>query len=252
MVLLTSIACPSHDAYPSGSTKQGAYVQPTQNNREAASSAISKADLPVRVSEGSALSLSPLPRPLSSFVGRRNEIDQLKRILSEARLVTLTGPGGCGKTRLAIELAAEVRSAFPDGIGFVDLAAVQDPATVAETVATALGLSGQDRVEATELIGEARLLLLVDNAEHLVDSVCQLAADLLGGSPNLRLLVTSRELLNIAGEVSWRVPPLQLPPEDAQPELGELLQYDAIQLFATRAVELEASFQLTEANAGFV
>src|SRR5205807_10576951 len=90
------------------------------------------------------------------------------------------------------------------------------------------------------------------NAEHLVDSVCQLAADLLGGSPNLRLLVTSRELLNIAGEVSWRVPPLQLPPEDAQPELGELLQYDAIQLFATRAVELEASFQLTEANAGFV
>src|SRR5436190_17032924 len=100
--------------------------------------------------KGSALRPAPLPRPLSSFIGRRSEIEELKQILSGARLVTLTGPGGCGKTRLALELASEVSSLFPDGIGFVDLAAVQDPATVPETVATALGLSGQAGGEAAE------------------------------------------------------------------------------------------------------
>jgi predicted ATPase/DNA-binding CsgD family transcriptional regulator len=204
------------------------------------------------VAEGAVLSPAPLPRPLSSFVGRRREIEELKRVLSGARLLTLTGPGGCGKTRLAVEVASEVSSRFPDGIGFVDLAPVQDPATVPETVATGLGLSRQARFEATEMIGEARLLLLLDNAEHLVESVSQLAAELLSRSPNLYILVTSREILNVAGEVSWRVPPMQLPPEDAQPDPAALADYDAVQLVATRAAEHQTSFQLTASNAQLV
>src|SRR5437867_172204 len=202
--------------------------------------------------EGAALPPPSLPRPLSSFVGRRTEIEELKRALGGARLVTLTGPGGCGKTRLALELAFKVRSRFPDGVGFVDLAPVRDPATVPETVATALGRSGQDRGDAAEMIGEARLLVVLDNAEHLVDSVCNLAAEFLDRSPNLRILVTSREVLNVAGEVSWRVPPMQLPPEEAQPDPAALSGYDAVRLFVTRAAEHESSFRLTAANARLV
>src|SRR5437588_9538657 len=100
------------------------------------------------------LSPTPLPRPLSSFVGRRSEIAELKSILARTRLLTLTGPGGCGKTRLAIELASEGRSQFPQGIAFVDLAPVRDPATVPESVATSLGLSGQNSAQTPPLMGD--------------------------------------------------------------------------------------------------
>jgi non-specific serine/threonine protein kinase len=204
------------------------------------------------MAEGIVLSPAPLPRSLSSFVGRRSEIEELKRVLAGTRLLTLTGPGGCGKTRLAVEVASRVSSGFPDGVGFVDLAPLQDAATVPETVATALGLSRQAGGEETDLIGEARLLLLLDNAEHLVDGVCRLVSELLGCSPNLHILVTSREILNVAGEVSWRVPPLQLPPGDAPPDSVALAEYDAVRLFSTRAAEHQTSFHLTPANAHLV
>src|SRR5437762_1205481 len=122
---------------------------------------------------------SPLPRPLSSFVGRRAEIGDLKRICAATRLVTLTGPGGCGKTRLAIEVAAETGDRFPDGVGFVDLAPLRDPDAVLESVAGALGLRQQAAREAAALIADARLLLVIDNAEQLVEAVAAVVEDLL-------------------------------------------------------------------------
>jgi non-specific serine/threonine protein kinase len=204
------------------------------------------------VAERTALAPSALPRPLSAFVGRRSEIEELKRVLSEARLVTLTGPGGCGKTRLAIEVASQVSDRYAGGVAFVDLAPVRDADTVPETVAGALGLSRQAWSETAGLIGETSMLLMLDNAEHLVDSVSRLVGEFLAGCPNLSILVTSRERLNITGEVSWRVPPLRLPPAHPLPPLEELTGYDAIRLFRTRAAEHEPSFRLTPSNAGLV
>jgi non-specific serine/threonine protein kinase len=193
-----------------------------------------------------------LPQPLSSFVGRRSEIEELKRIFAAARLLTLTGPGGCGKTRLVIEAAAEVSGWFQGGVAFVDLATIREAAGVAEAVATALGLAEQASGEVATLIGEARLLLVIDNAEHLVEAVSGLLEDLLRRCLNLSILVTSRELLNVDGEVSWRVPPLQLPPppaQDAAVDLAEVMAADAVQLFVTRAAEHQTSFRLAEDNA---
>jgi non-specific serine/threonine protein kinase len=185
-------------------------------------------------------------------VGRRSEIEELKRVLSGARLVTLTGPGGCGKTRLAIEVASEVSGRFAQRVAFVDLAPARDGDTVPESVAAGLGLSRRAWSEAAALIGETSLLLILDNAEHLLASVSRLVGEFLATCPNLYVLVTSREGLNIAGEVSWRVPPLRVPPAHPPASHDELTHYDAVRLFSTRAAEHETTFRLTPANAPLV
>ena len=187
---------------------------------------------------------SRLPRHLTSFVGRRRELAELDALLAgRARLITLTGPGGCGKTRLALELAARREPAAR----LVELAAVRDPTLVVAETARAIG--GQVRSRQNPLaalagqIGDASLLLVLDNCEHLIDACAALADALLRSCPNVRLLATSRERLRVPGEVAWRVPSLSLPSRDS------VEGSDAVRLFCRRAAETERAFALSEANA---
>src|SRR5205085_2686183 len=173
------------------------------------------------------ISNTNLPRPASSFVGRERELEELVALLrEEARLVTLSGPGGSGKTRLAIEGAGELVPEFKAGVFWVGLATVRDPALVLETIGQTLG--AKDGL--AEHIGDRELLLLLDNLEQVVDAAPELAS-LVEACPNLRLLVTSRELLRVRGEVEYSVPPLS--------------DHEAVELFCARA-QLAANETIAE------
>ncbi|MFF1953526.1 NB-ARC domain-containing protein, partial [Kitasatospora herbaricolor] len=144
-----------------------------------------------------------LPADVTSLVGRRTELAELKRVLEDSRLVTLTGTGGVGKTRLALQVAREVRRAFPDGVFWVSLAEVGEPGLVALTVMDAVGLRTMGPEVTAGLVDylrDKRLLLVLDNCEHLVEACADLAAELLPACPGVRVLATSREVLDIAGE----------------------------------------------------
>jgi predicted ATPase/DNA-binding XRE family transcriptional regulator len=158
-----------------------------------------------------------LPAPLTSFLDREQALARLAELLSQARLVTLTGTGGAGKTRLALEVGARAVRSFPDGVWLADLAAITDPGLVAVQVMEALGIrqAGDEPVlEALRFrLRSADLLLVLDNCEHLLDGCVRLAYELLGSSTGLRVLATSREPLGVPGEVSYLVPPLELPPD---------------------------------------
>jgi non-specific serine/threonine protein kinase len=193
-----------------------------------------------------------LPAELTSLVGRRAELGEVRRLVVGSRLVTLTGIGGVGKTRLALRAAAELRRAFRDGVWLVQLDQVRDPALVAQAVAGALGL--QDRagyasaaVLADYLAGR-QLLLVLDNCEHLVDAVAKLADVLLRAAAGLRVLATSRESLNMTGETVLPVPPLRAPEAGQRLTVAELARFPAAALFAERAAQVVAGFALTEAN----
>src|SRR5687767_729657 len=142
---------------------------------------------------------------LSSFVGRARDVAEVRRLLSTSRLVTLTGPGGVGKTRLALEVANAVRRLFPDGLVVVELDQVSDPALVVNKVAVSVGLreqAGRAPLEMlTDYLASRQLLLVLDNSEHVIDAIADLADALLQACPHLRILATSREWLGIAGEV---------------------------------------------------
>ncbi len=194
-----------------------------------------------------------LPRQLTSFVGRDAEVAEVARLLREAPLVTLTGPGGVGKTRLALEVAGQAAGAWPDGIGFVDLASVADPGLVPQAVASALGLReapGQPLLATLAgALGRRRLLLVLDNCEHLVAACAALAAALLRDCPGLRALATSREPLGVAGEAPYRVPSLAVPDEDDPLPAALLARVEAVRLFAARAAVVQPGFAVTERNA---
>ena len=180
-----------------------------------------------------------LPAELTSFVGRRGEVAEVRRLLSRSRLVTLTGVGGVGKTRLALRAAAELRRAFGDGVWLVQLDQLRDEALVAQAVAGALGLHARSgfspEAALAEYVADRRLLLVLDNCEHLVDAVAKLADQLLRAAPGLRVLATSRESLNIAGETVLPVPPLAAPDPRQELTLAQLGQFPAVALFAERA-----------------
>lgn len=158
---------------------------------------------------------SRLPAERSSFIGRRAELADVRRLLSGSRLVTLVGPGGVGKTRLAVRAAADLRRSFPAGVPFADLAAVPDPASVAGQVATAFGVrdrSGQWLpARLVDVIAEQQVLLVLDNCEHVRDAAAVLVDTLMTGCPGLRVLATSRSPLDVEGEALLRVPPLPVP-----------------------------------------
>lgn len=204
----------------------------------------------VRSAEGN------LPIELTSFVGRRRELAQVKAKLSISRLVTLTGIGGVGKTRLALRAASDARRGFNDGVWLVELGELRDHSLVLEMVAAVFGIrdrSVRPLIDVVvEFLATRRLLLVLDNCEHLVDAVASLVETLLRTCPDLRILATSREPLDIGGEVVVRVPPLTVPVSDReQPRRGQP-QYDAVTLFAERAAAAVPGFEVTADKAATV
>ncbi len=201
-----------------------------------------------------------LPRPLSSFIGRKKERAEIKRWLAGNRLVTLTGVGGSGKTRMALRVATDLmeEKAYADGVWWVELAALVNPKLVPQTVAFALGLRdepGRPLLAAlSDYLQSKQLLLILDNCEHLIEACAQLVDALLRACPNLRVLSTSREILGLTGEAVWKMPPLLFPDLKHLPSGGEELlttlhQYEAVQLFVERAVSGQPAFEVTEQNA---
>jgi non-specific serine/threonine protein kinase len=190
---------------------------------------------------------------LSSFVGRQREIAEVEALLSEHRLLTLTGPGGSGKTRLALAVASRLGDQFEDGVWFVELAPISDPDLVAWAVAQTLMIaeeSGRPLADALARdLAATELLLVLDNCEHLVEACAALADALLKACPHLHILATSREPLRISGEASWSVPGLSLPDPGSLPPAEELTNFEAVRLFVERAREAHSGFALTEQNA---
>ena len=219
-------------------------------------------DLPIRVVHAVAdqESWTPLPRFLATLVGREREVAALHALLlrSDSPLVTLVGPGGVGKTRLAVRVAEEVAAAFADGVAFVPLAAIRDHALVLSTIAQALGVrEAGDRPLADQLVGLLRdrsLLLVLDNLEQVLSAAPRVAA-LLAACPRLTVLATSRAPLRVSGERTFDVPPLALPGRaegNSLTDLDDLARTEAVRLFVERAQAARSDFALTEANAAAV
>ncbi|HEX6200634.1 MAG TPA: AAA family ATPase, partial [Thermoanaerobaculia bacterium] len=197
--------------------------------------------------------MSGLPVELTCFVGRERELGEARALLGRTRLLTLTGAGGSGKTRLAVELASRAAGDYPGGAAWVELGPLADPALLAAHVAAALGLReepGKCPLEALLAhLRERSLLLVLDNCEHLVDACAALADALLRGCPSLSVLTTSREALGVRGERPWLVPPLSLPPDGPAAAPEEVARSEAVQLFVDRARAALPAFDLTAANA---
>lgn len=194
-----------------------------------------------------------LPQQLTSFVGREQEIKEVMRLLTTTRLLTLTGTGGCGKTRLALQVAAEVLEQYPDGVWFIDLAPIADPALIPQAVASVLNVKEETGRPLTETLLDflrpKTTLLVFDNYEHLIVARDLLAGLLQNSNPTLQVLATSREILGINGEVVWRVPSLSTPSLNHLPPLESLTQYEAVRLFIERALLARSSFTITNSNA---
>lgn len=189
-----------------------------------------------------------LPVQLTSFVGRRREVSEVRRLLSKSRLVTCTGPGGVGKTRLALQVAADRRLAFPDGVWLVELAGLNEAQLVADAVADTFGLADHRADPTLRLVDhlqDRHLLLVLDNCEHLVDACARLVDRLLVTAPRLHVLATSREVLRVGGEQVFPVPPLRIIPAEGIIDGRKLLASDAVTLFADRAGAAVPGFRLT-------
>jgi non-specific serine/threonine protein kinase len=193
-----------------------------------------------------------LPKPLTSFIGRERELAQAKRLLQGSYLVTLTGPGGSGKTRLCIAVAAEVAGDFPDGVYFVPLAPVRDPSLVPSTIAQSIGLQDARDVPLMEhLISQLRdrqLLIVLDNFEHLRDGA-PVVTRLLRETSGVRILVSSRSPLHVSGEQECPVPPLVVPDLDTRPTAASLAACESVRLFTERAAAVVPGFTLDDENA---
>jgi predicted ATPase/class 3 adenylate cyclase/DNA-binding CsgD family transcriptional regulator len=195
-----------------------------------------------------------LPVQLTPFIGREREVAAIGHLLEreEVRLLTLTGPGGTGKTRLGLQVAAELSEMFSDGVFFVNLAPLSDPEMVVPTIAQAFGVkeaAGQALLDSVSAcLREKEVLLLLDNFEQVVEAAVEVAA-LLARCPKLNVLVTSRAVLHVRGEHEFAVPPLAIPDPGHLPDLVALLQYEAVALFIARAQAVKPAFQVTNANA---
>ena len=194
-----------------------------------------------------------LPQQTTSFIGRQKQVEEVKALLGKARLLTLTGAGGSGKTRLSLQVAADLLTGDGDGVWLVELAALSDPALVPQAVADVLGIKEQAgrSIQGTlvEALKPKRLLLILDNCEHLVAACASLASDLLRACPDVHILASSREPLNVAGEQTYQVPSLTLPDPKQQQTVESLSQFEAVRLFIERAQAVQPSFAVTNANA---
>jgi predicted ATPase/DNA-binding CsgD family transcriptional regulator len=222
---------------------------------------IHRSQIPVSGAQNHSLPATNLPHQLTSFVGRQPEIAEVERLLSTARLLTLTGPGGVGKTRLALQVAEHLLPRFAQGVWVVDLAAVAENTLVPQAVAQALGIRKEARrpvlASLSEALKDRQLLVVLDNCEHLVVACAELVVALLRACPQLTILVTSREVLGVGGELVWRVPSLSVPPlAHAQhsplpvaEDVAQVGMSEAVQLFLERAQAVRPDFCLTSQNA---
>ena len=192
---------------------------------------------------------SNLPIPLTSFIGREHELKTLTEIFNTTRLLTLTGVGGCGKTRLSIQLAAQLSSQFADGTWWVELASIQDESSLLPVMLKSLGIA-ESQIDSLEesLIKFLRLrqaLLIMDNCEHIIAACAHIAETILSQCPNAKILATSREALSIHGEIAWLVPSLSLPPVD---QTSDLMKFECPRLFLDRATNYRPELQLNDTN----
>lgn len=207
---------------------------------------------PAEERRGAAGAQHNLPNPCSSFVGREREMAEVRRTLATSGLLTLTGTGGCGKTRLALEVAKDLAGAYPDGVWLVELASLSDPALVPQAVASALGVREQPGRSMTGTLANhlasRRPLLVLDNCEHLIDACARLAGALLSSCEHLRILATSREILGVAGETNLPVLPLAVPDAEHSVPVEELTRCEAARLFVDRARSRRPGFTLNPQN----
>ena len=204
---------------------------------------------PLRTLEGTP---NNLPTQMTSFIGRDDQVREGKALLARARLVTLTGPGGTGKTRLSLQIAADLLDSFADGVYFVALSAVRDPALVASAIAQALGVpiagSRNPHEALLDFVRDKRCLIVLDNFEQLL-AAAPVATELIRASAGLRILVSSRAALRVSGEQEFPVPPLALPDLASHPGLAAISQFEAVRLFIERAVAAKPDFTATNENA---
>jgi predicted ATPase/class 3 adenylate cyclase len=197
-----------------------------------------------------------LPVQLTSFIGREKEMDEVKDLIAAHRIVTLTGSGGAGKTRLSLQVATECLNQFSNGVWLLELAPITDPALVPQTLLSIFNLREDSRRTAVEILIEylrgKQMLLLFDNCEHLIEACAQLSEQLLQACPNLKILASSREALGIAGELSYHVPSLEAPNPAEMPPLDTLEKMDSVRLFMDRARTSKPDFALTKDNASFI
>ena len=193
-----------------------------------------------------------LPAQLTTFIGREKEIEEVQEKLSNHRLVTLTGSGGTGKTRLSLKVAEDLLRQF-EYIWFVELAPITDSNDIPQTILSALGLSEQQGRTTLELISDylqdKNTLIILDNCEHLIEVSAKISYTLLNSAPALKILVSSREALGVKGELIWHVPSLSLPDTNHLPEFNQLTEYEAIRLFTERATLVQPNFTVTKENA---
>src|SRR6186997_2706801 len=193
-----------------------------------------------------------LPKRLTTFLGREREIGEVGELLDGHRLLTLTGPGGTGKTRLSLEVASRMLARYPNGVYFVELASITDPELVLSAIAQALNLPdrggrGTDQ-RLIDFLGEQRMLLVLDNFEQVTDAAPEIGR-LLAAAKNVTVLSSSRSALQISGEQEYPVPPLDLPDPSNLPTLAQLSQYEAVALFIERARAVKPAFEVTNENA---
>jgi predicted ATPase/DNA-binding SARP family transcriptional activator len=226
-------------------------VEPSTATREAYAYLL-KVDIQARPVLPPMPSTANLPVPLTSFVGRQAEMAEVRGLLQTSRLLTLSGPGGTGKTRLALEVATQLLDDYLHGVWLVELAPLADPALVTQTIAATLGVREQPRRTIQDALLDylrtKTMLLILDNCEHLIETCAQLADTMLRAAPGLKIVASSRESLGIAGETSYRVPSLPLPDVQA-PSLEALSHNDCVRLFVDRALAAYPRFRLKEKNA---
>jgi predicted ATPase/class 3 adenylate cyclase len=194
-----------------------------------------------------------LPVQMTNFIGREKEMAEIKQAISKHRLVTLTGSGGAGKTRLSLQVAAELLDTFPEGVWFIELASLSDPELIPSTILSTLKVNEQQGKSALKVLEEylesKEMLFVLDNCEHLIEAAAKVTNAVLIAAPNLKILANSREFLGVKGELAWHVPSLSLPDPKKLPKFDQLTQYEAVRLFIDRASLVVSHFEVNKENA---
>ncbi len=197
-----------------------------------------------------------LPTQLTRFIGREREIGEVRRLLGQTRILTLTGTGGVGKSRLSLQVGAETLENFPEGVWFIELAPISDGAFIPAAVTSALSLREEPGADLMDLIvrylRDRKCLIILDNCEHLLDAAARFADKLLKECPKVKILASSRQALGVPGEMTWRVPSLQTPHPGEVVGADQLIQYESVRLFEERARSANPSFAVTDENASSV